>query len=105
MIKDMQVCGYRILIEPETIGDKYESTLDLVKSEDTKDHEKRNTQKGLVVQVGPDAYDRDNFKGPWCKVGDTVMYTRGSGREFLEDGGRELAIVNEEDILIVLGGK
>ncbi len=101
----INVCGYRILVEPEIIEEKFESSLDLVKVDETKDHEKRNTQKGLVVQVGPDAYKPGDCKGPWCKAGDTVLMTRGSGLEFLEDSGRELLIVNEEDILAVLGGK
>ncbi len=101
----MKVCGFRILIEPEVIEEKFESTLDLVKIDETKDHEKRNTQKGLVLQVGPDAYKPEECKGPWCKEGDIVLFTRGSGREFLEEDGKELIIVNEEDILIVLGAK
>lgn len=98
----MKVCGYRIIIEPENIEEKFESSLDLVKVDETKDHEKRNIQKGKVLQVGQDAYKPSDCKGPWCKEGDIVLFTRGGGREFFTEDGKELIVVNEEDILVVM---
>lgn len=38
---------------------------------------------GLVIQIGPDAYKGEQFPtGPYCKVGDWVMFPRGASFQF-----------------------
>ncbi len=101
---DWEVVGYRILVEPEVIDDKFEGS-DFVKVDQTIDSDKRNTNTGTVLQVGPDAYKPGDCKGPWCEAGDFVLYIRGGGKEFLTEAGKELVIINEEDILLKKRGK
>lgn len=99
----IQIVGYRILLKPEKIVEKFESSvIDLVKPEVTKEDELRNVRKGEVLQVGAECYKEHENKGPWCKVGDTVLINPMSG--FNHQEGEEMyLIVNEEDILAVIG--
>ena len=97
----MKITGYRVLLDPGEIDEKFESTLDLVKPEDTKDHEKRNIQSGEVLQVGPDAYNNSECVAPWCKPGDKVLFIRGSATLF-DYNGKDLLIINDSDILATL---
>lgn len=57
-------------------------------------------QTGEVLAVGPDAYKGDRFtSGPWCKVGDRVIYAKYGGM-ILEDPETKAKVVllNDEDI-------
>ena len=95
------VTGYRILVDPEEIKDKWDSSvLDLVKAETTVDTEKRNTVIGKVLQVGADCYKEPDCVKPWCKVGDMVLINRGAGSQYYDkdDNEKLYLIVNEEDI-------
>jgi co-chaperonin GroES (HSP10) len=96
---NISVKGYRILLKPEEIQEKFKSTLDLVKPESTKEGEYRNIQKGEVLQIGADCYKSNEVSQPWCKVGDKVIINRGSGHNFYDDKDNWFIIVNEEDIL------
>lgn len=95
-----KIQGYRILVDPQEIKEKFEGTsLDIVKVEVTKDHEKRNIQEGVVLQVGEDCYRDDACKKPWCKVGDTVLFKRGASVNWYDENEKLYVILNEEDIL------
>lgn len=92
--------GYRILVDPQEINEKYEgTTLDLVKVGETTDHEKRNMQEGVVLQVGADCYKDDACKKPWCKEGDTILFKRGAAVNWYDENEKLYVILNEEDIL------
>ena len=98
----INIQGYRVLLKPDEIKDKIESTLDLVKAEVTKDTELRNMRKATVLQVGADCYGPERTDKPWCKEGDRVLINPQAGFPHEEDGERYL-IVNEEDILATIG--
>lgn len=101
----INIQGYRILLKPEEIDDKIKyGDLELVKHEVTKDSDKRNVQKGEVLQVGPDCYKDGDVKAPWCKPGDTVIINPHSGHNFYDDEDNWFIIVNEEDILATIEG-
>ena len=58
------------------------------------------TNVGLVMAVGPDAYE-DKIKfpnGPWCKEKDWVIFARYAGSRLNIDGG-ELRILNDDEVL------
>ncbi len=100
----IKVQGFRILLKPEEIKKEWESSIEgLVKAETTKDSELRNVKKGKVLQVGADAYKSGEVRFPWCKVGDTVLINPQSGHNYSDDEGKWFIIVNEEDILAVIG--
>lgn len=94
--------GYRILIDPDPIKEKYEgTTLDLVKVETTLDGEKRNMQSGKVLQTGLDSYKKPDCLEKWCIPGDMVLFKRGAGQNYYDadDNDKLYIILNEEDVL------
>lgn len=57
---------------------------------------------GLVIQMGPDAYKGEQFpSGPYCKVGDWVMFPRGSSFQFKYEH-EPLLIVEDFKIKMIL---
>jgi len=64
--------------------------------------EKRAIDRGTVVAVGEGAW-KDWFDGtPWAKVGDKVIIAKYAGK-VVKDGDVEYTILNDEDILAVMG--
>ena len=55
---------------------------------------------GNVLAMGPDCYrDKDRYKeGPWCKVGDWVMFARYAGSRIKIEGG-EVRLLNDDEVL------
>lgn len=93
--------GYRVLIALPTIEDKYDSGL--IKSERTLHEEKILSTMGIVLDMGEEAYsDKERFpNGPWCKVGDFVMFRPNSGTRF-KVNGQELRLLNDDSIEAVV---
>jgi co-chaperonin GroES (HSP10) len=58
---------------------------------------------GLVVDMGTQAYtDPSRFpNGPWCKVGDYVMFRANSGTRFKVQG-KEYRLINDDTIEAVV---
>lgn len=94
--------GYHLLIAmpevKETFGDS-----GLIKSSKTIHHESIMSMVGLVVDMGGQAYqDKDRFPtGPWCQVGDYVMFRANSGTRF-KIGSKEFRIMNDDSIEAVV---
>jgi co-chaperonin GroES (HSP10) len=93
--------GYRVLIALPTIEDKYDSGL--IKSDRTLHEEKILSTMGIVLDMGAEAYsDKERFpNGPWCKVGDFVMFRPNSGTRF-KVNGQELRLLNDDSIEAVV---
>lgn len=93
--------GYRVLIALPTIEEKYESGI--VKAERTLHEERILSTMGIVLDMGAEAYtDKDRFpNGPWCKVGDFVMFRPNSGTRF-KVNGQELRLLNDDSIEAVV---
>jgi co-chaperonin GroES (HSP10) len=54
---------------------------------------------GNVLAVGPQAYKGEKYpEGPWCKVGDWVIFARYAGSRFKIDGG-EVRLLNDDEII------
>jgi co-chaperonin GroES (HSP10) len=60
----------------------------IIKPDVVKNMERWHSCVGLVVALGPDCYTHEKFKhsGPWCKVGDWIVFPRHEGRHFLYRG-------------------
>jgi co-chaperonin GroES (HSP10) len=93
--------GYRVLIALPTIEDKYDSGL--IKSDRTLHEERILSTMGIVLDMGGEAYsDKERFpNGPWCKVGDFVMFRPNSGTRF-KVNGQELRLLNDDSIEAVV---
>lgn len=58
---------------------------------------------GIVVDMGGGAYtDKERFPdGPWCKVGDYVMFRMNTGTRF-KVNGKEFRLMNDDSIEAVI---
>ena len=94
--------GYRVLVAlpnvEETFGDS-----GLIKADQTKREEYILSPFGAVVDMGDEAYsDKERFtNGPWCKVGDYVMFRANTGTRF-KLGNQEYRLMNDDSIEAVV---
>ena len=90
--------GWRILVLPHRGKGKTKGGVIL--SDKTVEETQIATNVGLVLAVGPDAYnDKERFpNGPWCKEKDWVIFARYAGSRLNIEGG-ELRILNDDEIL------
>jgi len=98
--------GYRILI---AIPKKEETFKDsqIVIAESTRQKEEIASIVGLVVKLGPQAYqDPDKFPdGPWCKEGDYIIMRSYSGTRFkitTSQGDQEFRLINDDTVEAVI---
>jgi len=90
--------GWRILVLPYKAKEKTKGGIIL--SDKTITESQIATNCGLVLDIGPDAYnDKDKFpNGPWCKKKDWVLFARYAGSRIYIDGG-EIRVLNDDEIL------
>jgi len=90
--------GWRIVVLPYKAKQKTKGGIIL--SDKTIEESQISTNCGLVMEIGPDAYnDKDKFpNGPWCKKKDWVLFARYAGSRINIDGG-ELRVLNDDEIL------
>lgn len=94
--------GYRLLIALPQIEETFNS-LGIVKAERTLYEEQLMTVTGVVLDMGEQAYaDKDRFpNGPWCKVGDFVVFRANSGTR-IRVNGVEYRLMNDDSIEAVV---
>ncbi len=94
--------GYRLLVAMPQVEEAFEGT-ELLKSVTTKNHEQIMSIMGVVIDMGMQAYsDKDRFpSGPWCKVGDYVMFRANTGTRFTIDGS-EYRLMNDDSVEAVI---
>jgi len=94
--------GYHVLVAmPEaeqTFGDGT-----ILKATTTVHHDSIMSMIGLVLDMGDQAYsDESRFStGPWCKVGDYVMFRMNTGTRF-KVGGKEFRLFNDDSVEAVV---
>lgn len=93
--------GFRILIALPQVEEVFDSGI--VKADITKNHEQILSMMGAVIDMGDQAYkDPDRFPtGPWCKIGDFVMFRPNSGTRF-KANGQEYRLLNDDSIEAVV---
>jgi len=96
-----QPTGWRILILPFKMGEKTRGGI--LMGQETLEKQQVASQCGNVLAMGPDCYrDKDRYKqGPWCKVGDWVMFARYAGSRIKIEGG-EVRLLNDDEILATI---
>jgi co-chaperonin GroES (HSP10) len=94
--------GYRLLVALPDIDDHYQGSS-LIKTDSEKHKEYILSIMGVVIDMGADAYsDKERFsKGPWCKVGDYVMFRMNTGTRF-KVNGKEFRLMNDDSIEAVI---
>jgi len=90
--------GYKLLIALPKIEETFGDT-NIVKADRTKYEEHILTVVGLVLDVGSQAYnDSERYPtGPWCKVGDYVLFRANTGTRF-KVHGVEYRLMNDDSI-------
>lgn len=88
--------GYRLLVAAAKVEDKKGSVL---LPEQYRSLEDTASIIGCVISMGKDAYgDAKKFpNGPYCKVGDWIMYRSYSGTRF-RLGDAELRLINDDQV-------
>jgi co-chaperonin GroES (HSP10) len=90
--------GWRLLVLPFRMKEKTDAGL-LIGSE-TIDRQQVASQCGNILAMGNACYqDKERYpNGPWCKVGDWVVFARYAGSRIEIEGG-EVRLLNEDEIL------
>ena len=90
--------GWRMLVLPFRMKEKTDGGVIL--GTETIDRQQVASQCGNVLAMGSDCYmDKDRFKdGPWCKVGDWVVFARYAGSRIEIEGG-EVRLLNDDEVL------
>ena len=97
MARKLQPLGDRVVVKAVPQEEKTKSGLYVP------DTAKERPQEGSVIAVGPGRITEDGKRIEMdVKVGDTVVYSKFAGTEFIEDGD-ELLILTERDILAKVG--
>lgn len=90
--------GYKLLIALPKVEETFGDT-GIVKADRTKYEEHLLTVVGLVLDMGSQAYnDSERYPtGPWCKVGDYVLFRANTGTRF-KVHGVEYRLMNDDSI-------
>ena len=90
--------GWRLLVLPFKMNEKTKGGVLL--GQETLERQQVGSQCGNVLAMGPDCYnDKDRFKeGPWCKVGDWIIFARYAGSRIEIEGG-EVRLLNDDEVL------
>lgn len=93
--------GWRVAILPYRGADKTKGGIAL--AEETQRKQQLSTTCGYVLKVGDLAYaDESKYpNGPWCKVGDWIIFGRYAGARIPIDGG-EIRLLNDDEIIGVI---
>ena len=94
--------GYRILVAMPEIEDTYDGS-GLIKSAQSMHQAHIMSIIGVVLDIGGQAYqDKERYPtGPWCKVGDYVMFRANTGTRF-KVGGMEYRLMNDDSVEAVV---
>ena len=90
--------GWRMLVLPFKMNEKTKGGVLL--GQETLERQQVGSQCGNVLAMGPDCYnDPKRFSdGPWCKVGDWVVFARYAVSRIEIEGG-EGRLLNDDEVL------
>jgi co-chaperonin GroES (HSP10) len=93
--------GYRILIAIPNKEEKTEGGI--LKAQETLHYEEVSSIVGFVMKMGTDCYkDKTRFPtGPWCQVGDFVLFRSFSGTR-IKIHGEEFRMINDDNVEAVV---
>ena len=90
--------GWRLLVLPFTPREKTRGGILI--AQESLDKLRVATNCGYVLSMGPLAYqDKEKYPtGPWCKIGEWVIFARYAGSRLPIEGG-EVRILNDDEVL------
>ena len=90
--------GWRLIVLPFKMDEKTKGGI--IMNESTLEKQQVASQCGNVLAMGPQCYkDKERYpEGPWCKVGDWVIFARYAGSRIQIEGG-EVRLLNEDEVL------
>ena len=90
--------GWRLLVLPFTPKEKTKGGILI--AQESLEKLRIATNCGYVLKVGPLAYfDKEKYPtGPWCKIGQWVIFARYAGSRLPIEGG-EVRILNDDEVL------
>jgi chaperonin GroES len=93
-----QPTGWRLIVLPFKMDERTKGGI--IMNETTLEKQQVASQCGNVLAMGPQCYmDKERYpEGPWCKVGDWVIFARYAGSRIQIEGG-EIRLLNEDEIL------
>ena len=93
--------GWRLIVLPFKMDEKTKGGI--IMNESTLEKQQVASQCGNVLAMGPQCYtDKERYpEGPWCKVGDWVIFARYAGSRIQIEGG-EIRLLNEDEILATI---
>lgn len=105
----IKIVGHRLLVKPILLEESREEYvkakqlgLVIARDENEKRREHESVDQGVVVEIGPTAW-RDFNTDPWTKIGDTVVYAKGSGKLIIDPETQiKYIALNDEDIVAIL---
>jgi chaperonin GroES len=96
-----QPTGWRILVLPFKMKEKTDKGIYL--GQETVERQQVASQCGNVLAMGSECYqDKKRYSsGPWCKIGDWVVFARYAGSRIEIEGG-EVRLLNEDEVLATI---
>jgi len=93
--------GYKLLIALPNVDEMTDGGI--IKSEDSRHEESIATVVGWVMSMGPDSYaNYSRFPGgPYCQVGDWVIFRAFSGTR-IKIHGKEFRLINDDTVEAVV---
>ena len=96
----IKALGHHVLVKVEDPEKK--SKGGIVIPETVRDAERRGSEMGIIVDVGPTAWLADGLGGePWAKVGDKIWFAKYGGKWVAEpdDEEHQFLLLVDTDIL------
>ena len=102
----LNIKGYRILVQPKEIETVSSGGI-VITLEGTNEAklEEAGQQFGTVLSIGATCWKTEVLGEPWCEVGDTILFSRHSGRFVYDpdDNDKKYMIINDTDVIAVVG--
>ena len=92
--------GHHVLVLPDKVEEKTEGGIYL--PEPAREEEQRAATKGILIDVGPTAWQEFADGEPWAQKGDYVSYAKYGGINMKGKDGKDYILLNDQDILAVL---
>jgi len=89
--------GHRVLVKPDAGEEVTKSGIVIAKK--VVDEEQSAQVVGTVLAIGEDAWQE--YKEPWAKIGDKVLYQRYAGMKIPDGKGKfrnDLILLNDLDV-------